>query len=80
MTETLSNYSTCMDEELNADNWIEIKDKPFYREKDVKKSIKKFKENLWNHKSKFEGVKCKTCLPLDYVDDELNSIFGSELT
>ena len=76
MTVTLSS------KRVQEPNFYDVNDKPyyFYLEKDVKKSIRKFKENLWNHKSKFEGVKCKTCLPLDYVDDELNKVFGKELT
>lgn len=36
----------------------------------------KLKEKLWEHPSTFEGIKCKTCLPLDYVDRIIDEMFS----
>lgn len=59
-------------EDTNDLDWI-------YDEKDIKKFIKILKKNLWKHKGTFEGVKCKTCLPLDWVEDEIDKLAGNEL-
>ena len=37
---------------------------------------KKILERLWNHPNKFQGIKCKTCLPLDDVEDIINQELG----
>lgn len=46
---------------------------------DVKKFIKTLKEKMWKHNRRFEGIKNKTCLPLDYVEDIIDELAGSKL-
>jgi len=45
-------------------------------EAEDKRRIKELKEKMWGHPKTFEGIKCKTCLPLDYVEDIINEIFS----
>ena len=41
--------------------------------------IRELKEKLWEHEGRFEGIKCKTCLPLDWVEDLIDEVFGEKL-
>lgn len=51
----------------------------YIKTKEVSKFIKKLKEEIWNHESTFEGIKCKTCLPLDYIERIINEEAGKDL-
>lgn len=53
---------------------------PIINLEDVKEFIRRLKENIWKHDKKFIGIKEKTCLPLDYIEDEIDKLAGSKLT
>jgi hypothetical protein len=36
---------------------------------EVDKLLNKFQNNIWLDDRTFEGIKCKTCIPLDYMDE-----------
>lgn len=38
-----------------------------FSEKDIRAAVEWLIEMLWKDKAGFEGIKCKTCLPVDYV-------------
>jgi len=40
----------------------------WYSEEEIRKIL----DNLWNHPKRFEGIKGKTCLPLDYIEQEFD--------
>lgn len=42
----------------------------------VREAKEKIKKELWNHPGRFEGIKCKTCLPLDWVEIILDEVLG----
>lgn len=50
---------------------FELRNEEWYTHKEIQKVLKK----LWSHNATFEGIKCKTCLPLDYVEQ----VFEEEL-
>lgn len=35
----------------------------------VREIFEEIHEKMWHHPKGFIGIKCKTCLPLDYIDD-----------
>jgi hypothetical protein len=39
---------------------------------EVEKMINKFQNNIWTDERCFEGIKSKTCLPLDWIDNYLD--------
>ena len=43
--------------------------------KDVEDAVKQLKKELWKHPGRFEGIKGKTCLPLDWVESLINQQF-----
>ena len=53
--------------------------KRFFRKEDVKEAVRNIINRMWKHKSRFEGIKNKTCLPLDYVEDIIEEEVGKEL-
>ena len=45
-------------------------------EAEDKRRFEELKEKMWGHPKTFEGIKCKTCLPLDYVEDIIDEIYS----
>lgn len=41
---------------------------------EVEKMIDIFKINIWKDRRCFEGIKCKTCLPLDYINEHIDKL------
>ena len=56
-----------------------IPDDPYLQVKDVKEFIRQILEEMWKHPKRFEGIKSKTCLPLDYVEEIIKRRAGKEL-
>lgn len=51
----------------------------YYFEEDVKEAVSRIKKRIWEHPKRFEGIKSKTCLPLDFVEQIINEEVGKEL-
>jgi len=47
-----------------------------YAEDKVKEIMEEIIKELWEHEGTFEGVKCKTCLPLDWVEEVIKRKLG----
>jgi len=41
-----------------------------------RENIDRIFERMWKHPKCFEGIKCKTCLPLDYIEEIINEEFA----
>jgi len=42
--------------------------------KEVEKKVNECEINIWKDKRRFEGIKCKTCLPLDYMSEYFDKL------
>lgn len=51
----------------------------YYKQEDVKSSVQKILAKIWSHPKIFEGIKSKSCLPLDYVEEIIKKEMGSGL-
>ena len=67
------------EKKINNDFVIRYFNQPIYQEgflkQAIQKTLKELKEQIWKHPNCFEGIKCKTCLPLDYVDKIIDTTF-----